>query len=43
VSSLELGLHAPDAVLEDAAGGEVRLSDFWRAGPSVLVFLRHFG
>lgn len=40
---LEPGRPAPDAVLEDADGHDVRLSDLWRAGPSVLVFLRHFG
>jgi peroxiredoxin len=37
------GEHAPDAALKDAAGAEVCLSDFWRAAPTVFVFLRHFG
>jgi peroxiredoxin len=43
MSSLDPGRSAPDAILQDADGRDVRLSDLWRAGPSVLVFLRHFG
>jgi len=39
------GTAAPDLVLRDAAGAEVRLSDLWRAAPRALalVFVRHFG
>ncbi len=34
---------APDLVLQDARRGPVRLSEYWQAGPAVLIFLRHFG
>jgi len=30
-----------DVILSD--GSERRLSDFWKSGRLVLVFLRHFG
>ena len=39
----EIGQPAPDAAFLDRAGRASRLSDFWRAQPTVLVFLRHFG
>ena len=29
--------------LRDRDGNEVRLGDFWRDGPAVLVWLRHYG
>ena len=29
--------------LEDHSGEWHRLGDFWRDGPAVLVFLRHYG
>jgi hypothetical protein len=32
-----------DVVLQDADGHDVRLGDFWRERPAVLVFLRHYG
>lgn len=40
-----VGSPAPDVVLHDAAGGEVRLSDLWQGAPRALamVFVRHFG
>jgi peroxiredoxin len=38
-----LGDKAPDVVLSDSNGDEVRLSSLWRERPLVLVFLRHFG
>ncbi len=34
---------APDATLTGTDGQPVALSDFWRRGPVLLVFLRHFG
>ena len=34
---------APDAVVRLADGSETRLSEWWKRGPLVLVFLRHFG
>jgi len=30
-------------VLENHAGEERRLGDYWEDGPAVLVFLRHYG
>ena len=38
-----VGPPAPDAVFRDERGRDVRLSDFWKDGPVVLLFLRHFG
>ena len=32
-----------DRTLIDPTGGEHRLGDRWIQGPSVLLFLRHFG
>jgi len=29
--------------LPDQDGKEVRLGELWRAGPAVLVWLRHYG
>ena len=40
---LQVGDPAPNVVLHDLSGNEVQLSDSWRDGPAVLVFLRHFG
>jgi hypothetical protein len=37
------GEHAPSATALDAAGEPVPLEQFWRDGPAVLVFLRHWG
>jgi hypothetical protein len=34
---------APDVLLRDSAGNELRLSELWLERPLVLVFLRHFG
>lgn len=43
MESPEVGQLAPDAAFRDASGGTVNLSDFWRAQPTVFIFLRHFG
>ncbi len=32
-----------DFELENNAGERKRLGDYWRDGPGVLVFLRHYG
>ena len=32
-----------DVVLQDSAGGDVRLGSLWETRPAVLVFLRHYG
>jgi hypothetical protein len=37
------GSTAPDILVHDAAGGNLRLSDLWREHILVLVFLRHLG
>jgi hypothetical protein len=41
--SLSIGDPAPDAVLFGEGDAEHRLSALWKRGPTVLVFLRHFG
>jgi peroxiredoxin len=40
---LPLGAIAPDLVLTDHVGRERSLSEFWGAGPALLMFWRHFG
>jgi peroxiredoxin len=37
------GDKAPDLELADSSGSIVRLSDTWQGGPTIIVFLRHFG
>lgn len=37
------GDAAPDAVVLDPDGGAVRLAALWPAGPTALLFIRHFG
>jgi peroxiredoxin len=34
---------APDFELTDQTGKNVRLSDFWKTGPVLLLFWRHYG
>jgi len=34
---------APDSTLLGESDARVRLSSYFDAGPSVLIFLRHFG
>lgn len=34
---------APIELLEITSGRRVRLADYWRDRPAILVFLRHFG
>jgi peroxiredoxin len=41
--TLTLGDAAPDAELPDATGAPRRLSQFWAAGPALVIFWRHFG
>ena len=43
VTDLEVGEPAPDMAVLGEGDREVRLSELWREGPTVLVFLRHFG
>ena len=42
-SLLVPGTAAPDFVLLDDTGSEVRLSDFWENGPALVMFWRHYG
>jgi peroxiredoxin len=39
----QAGDPAPDMTLTDTAGEPRRLSDFWAHGPSLVIFMRHFG
>jgi hypothetical protein len=34
---------APDVVLQGPEDRESALSEHWQAGPTVFIFLRHFG
>ncbi len=43
MTSLSVGDPAPDAMLRGEGEREVRLSELYREGPVILVFLRHFG
>jgi len=40
---IAVGQAAPDVAFASRDGGVVRLSDFWREKPTILLFLRHFG
>lgn len=40
---LTRGDPAPDVTVLDPDGRIVRLADGWRAGPTALLFIRHFG
>lgn len=39
----QLGDPAPDISLPDASGQNRRLSEFWKARPALILFLRQFG
>lgn len=40
---LQVGDAAPNLELQDSTGKTVHLSDFWRNGPALLLFWRHYG
>jgi hypothetical protein len=40
---VQVGDPAPDLSLLDANGAPVDLSALWAAGPTLLLFLRHYG
>lgn len=40
---VEVGDQAPDPMVLDTHGAEIRLSASWADRPAVLAFLRHFG
>ena len=42
-SLLPPGTAAPDFELLDDTGTAVRLSDFWKSGPALVMFWRHYG
>ena len=42
-SGLPAGAAAPDLRLTDHTGADRRLSELWAAGPSLVMFWRHFG
>ncbi len=39
----QVGDPGPDVALADTTGGQRRLSEFWKAKPALVLFLRHFG
>lgn len=39
----QVGDQAPDLGLQDSFGKGVRLRDFWRSRPALLLFWRHYG
>lgn len=38
-----VGVAAPDATVYSETGEQVKLSTLWASGPTLLVFVRHFG
>jgi len=42
-SPVQAGDVAPDLELKDTAGKAVRLSDYWKEKPVLLIYWRHFG
>jgi peroxiredoxin len=42
-SIFNIGDPAPDVTVLDTQGKPVTLSEYWRDGPILLTFLRHFG
>jgi len=43
MARVEAGEPAPDLELLGPGEEGVRLSDYWRRRPTVVIFLRHFG
>ena len=43
MNRLTVGEPAPDPLLLGEGEREIQLSHFWSRGPTVVVFLRHFG
>lgn len=39
----QVGDEAPDFALEDSSGQAIRLRDFWKDAPALLLFWRHYG
>ena len=40
---LTIGDNAPDSLVTDIEGQSIHLAELWQDGPTLLVFLRHFG
>lgn len=40
---VQVGDPAPDVELRDMRGSPIRLSSLWATGPTLLLFLRHYG
>jgi peroxiredoxin len=40
---LEIGDKAPDITVSDIHGEPVDIASFWKSGPTLISFLRHFG
>ena len=40
---IEAGSAAPDFAFTTAKGESGRLSELWRDGPALVLWLRHFG
>ncbi len=43
MSSLRVGAPAPNIELLGAGDHPVQMAERWHEGPTILVFLRHFG
>jgi len=39
----QMGDAAPDISLRDTSGTNRHLSEFWKARPAIILFMRHFG
>lgn len=42
-TQLKSGDSAPDVTLKTADGSDIRLSELWQKGSTILTFIRHFG
>ena len=40
---LQVGDTAPDITVTDIHGAPVELATYWKGGPTLVTFLRHFG
>lgn len=43
IGEAKINAPAPDALVYNEAGQQVKLSSLWENGPTLLVFVRHFG
>jgi len=40
---LKIGEKAPNITVSDIHGQPVQLASYWKDGPTLMTFLRHFG